>query len=494
MNFRAGEVSILDKINLVWFKKDFRLSDHEPLKTACNEQLPVLLLYIFEPEFLTYGDSSHRHIQFILESINDMNAKLSRFEAKVEILEGNAAQIFEALRENFQICNVFSHKETGVKWTFERDKSLKKYFAENGINWREFQTNGVERGLRNREGWEARRRKLIENSEPQNPILEKLATVKIPAKIINKFHFQEDKIEISKKFQTGGTTNAKQILQTFNEYRHSSYIRHLAHPLESQEFSSRLSPYLAWGNISARQVNRITRKKIDAEPNSRRDLRAFLSRMAWRDHFIQRFEMDERIETEYLNRFASLLNRGTDEKLQLSWELGQTGFPLIDAAMRAVKVTGWLNFRLRATVVSFLTHILWQDWRLGAKFLARQFLDYEPGIHYSQFQMQSGDAGFHTIRVYNPIKQSKEKDAEAKFLRKWLPELADLPNHLIHEPWKMGGLDEIFYGITLGKSYPHRIVDFETAYKYATQTLWAWRKNKDVMKEADRLIKRHRET
>lgn len=232
---------------------------------------------------------------------------------------------------------------------------------------------------------------------------------------------------------------------------------------------------------------------MESTPNSHRNLRAFLSRNAWRDHFIQRFEMEERIETQHINRFAALLNRGNNEELQLAWQLGQTGFPLIDAAMRAVTATGWLNFRLRATVVSFLTHILWQDWQIGAKFLARQFLDYEPGIHYCQFQMQSGDSGFHTIRVYNPIKQSLEKDSEAKFLRKWLPELGNLPNNLIHEPWKMGGLDEIFYGISLGKDYPTRIVNFETVYKHATKTLWAWRKNEDVIEESSRLIIRHRE-
>lgn len=440
-----------------------------------------------------YGDSSHRHIQFILESIADMNAKLSIFNAKVEILEGNAEQIFDALREKYQICNVFTHQETGVSWTFKRDVFLKKYFNEHGICWQEFQTNGVERGLRNRVGWEKRRKKLIDEGEVQNPNFEKLKTVSLASNDFNRFIFQKDKIEISNNFQIGGATNAKNILQSFIEQRNFSYIKHLAHPLESQEFSSRLSPYLAWGNISARQVSRMTRKKMESTPNSQRNLRAFLSRNAWRDHFIQRFEMEERIETQHINRFAALLNRGSNEELQLAWQLGQTGFPLIDAAMRAVTATGWLNFRLRATVVSFLTHILWQDWQIGAKFLAKQFLDYEPGIHYCQFQMQSSDSGFHTIRVYNPIKQSLEKDSEAKFLRKWLPELSNLPNNLIHEPWKMGGLDEIFYGISLGKDYPTRIVNFETAYKHATKTLWAWRKNEDVIEESSRLIIRHRE-
>lgn len=175
-----------------------------------------------------YGDSSHRHIQFILESIADMNAKLSIFNAKVEILEGNAEQIFDALREKYQICNVFTHQETGVSWTFKRDVFLKKYFNEHGICWQEFQTNGVERGLRNRVGWEKRRRKLIDEGELQNPNFEKLKTVSLASNDVNRFIFQKDMIEISNNFQIGGATNAKNILQSFIEQRNFSYIKHLA--------------------------------------------------------------------------------------------------------------------------------------------------------------------------------------------------------------------------------------------------------------------------
>ena len=155
--------------------------------------------------------------------------------------------------------------------------------------------------------------------------------------------------------------------------------------------------------------------------------------------------------------------------------------------MRCVQETGYLNFRLRSTVVSFLTHLLWQPWQSGAGFLARQFLDYEPGIHFSQFQMQAGTMGIHTIRIYNPIKQSKEKDKDAVFIKRWVPELKDLPVNFIHEPWLMSAMDEMMYNFKLGEDYPKPIVDFESSHREARDRLWKI-KNSDLNKAKARPI------
>jgi deoxyribodipyrimidine photo-lyase len=173
------------------------------------------------------------------------------------------------------------------------------------------------------------------------------------------------------------------------------------------------------------------------------------------------------------------------------WQTGQTGYPLVDACMRCLDQTGYMNFRMRAMIVSFLCHHLLLDWRLGVTHLAKLFLDFEPGIHYPQFQMQSGVTGTNIISVYNPIKQSQEKDKDGEFIRKWLPQLSELPNELIHTPWVLSPMDQQLYQFKLGETYPLPIIDILETGKIARDILWGFRKRFDTKKEGKRIVAKH---
>lgn len=240
-----------------------------------------------------------------------------------------------------------------------------------------------------------------------------------------------------------------------------------------------------------RMVYTFTRQHSKDPSSNKRSLQNFISRLHWHCHFIQKFEDECRMEFEAINLAYNQIDKPIRLDYIQAWQEGKTGIPLIDACMRCVVATGYLNFRMRAMVVSFFVFNLWQDWLHLAHFLARQFLDYEPGIHYPQIQMQAGITGINTVRIYNPIKNSYQHDTEGIFIKKWLPELKNIPNEFIHEPWKLSELDQALYQVKVGIDYPFPIVDVESSRKLAADKIWGIRKTKLSKEEGSRILRKH---
>ena len=255
-----------------------------------------------------------------------------------------------------------------------------------------------------------------------------------------------------------------------------------------------MSPHLAFGTLSMRTVHQATEAAIAATPDRQLAwaLRGFAGRLRWHCHFMQKLEDQPEIEFHNFARVCDGLRESEfNDDHFAAWCGGRTGYPMVDACMRSLKATGWLNFRMRAMLVSFASYHLWLHWRPTGVFLARQFLDFEPGIHWSQMQMQSGTTGINTTRVYNPIKQAQDHDPHGVFVRRWLPALRRVPDAWLFEPWRMPPEVQARCGVRVGQDIATPLVDLASATKAAKARLHALRNQEPIRAAKAAIVEKH---
>ncbi len=488
-------------MELVWFKRDLRVQDHAPLARAAARG-EVMALYVIEPEYWALPDTSMRQWLFVRECLQELQSDLAKLGVPLQVRVGQVTEVLAELHNRHVIDRLWSHEETGNQWTYTRDIAVGQWASAGEIEWIEIAQHGVVRRLADRDGWAAKWQKLMEAPVIPAPIGLRPYLHASLSRSPDLPHLPFDSMRDDHCVapQRGGRAQALQLVTGFLSERGERYQKEMSSPLTAGHSCSRLSAHIACGVISMREVSQLVgaavelrqSQKMDERGSWVRSLSSYAARLHWHCHFIQKLEDDPAHEAQDVHSaYIGMRSPTADPDVLQAWCRGQTGYPFIDACMRSLIHTGWLNFRMRAMLLSFASYQLWLHWREPGLHLARMFVDYEPGIHWNQVQMQSGTTGINTVRIYNPVKQSIDQDPQGVFIRRWVPELQAVDNKYIHEPWKMSLLEQQLADCRPGCDYPEPLVDHLAAARSAREAIHSIRKSPEFRREADIIQQRH---
>lgn len=485
-----------------------RLHDNEALWEAVQAADQVVPVFFDEPAMRTAPDTGGLHWYMIHQGLQGLRTTLRSQGAELLVWGRDLPEGFEELYRVLPFDCIYAEEETGTAWSFARDRAVRRWARERRITLREFPHNGVIRRLSTREErmniWHQRMNLLPRPAPvcPMSPAVRTLASGTPLPEAPEKSDYPAA--------QRCDEYSAHRVLTSFLAHRSVNYQRGISKPRDSRSTGSRLSVHLAWGTISLRTVvhqlwqrEEELRQEVTHTPDPtartalrahQRALKAFSSRLFWHDHFAQRLEDEPQMEFHALNPAYEHLMYENDPELLQRWVTGTTGFPLVDAAMRALIHTGFVNFRMRAMLVSFACHVLHLDWRLIRDPMARVMADYLPGIHISQLQMQAGVVGINTIRIYNPGKQLLDHDPDCRFVHRFVPELREQgADHICREAVAQTGSPKRAEAATQMDLFPPEQFTIQYRQRAAVMRdrLWEIRKSSAGRSEGKRVLERH---
>ncbi|MBM5721614.1 cryptochrome/photolyase family protein [Listeria ivanovii] len=454
--------------SVMWFRRDLRLSDNTALYQACKDNDELILLFQVNPEQFITKSPSH---QAFFSSVAYFKQQVDKI-AHLQIMFGESINLLEKLKEKVPSWDkvYFNRDETG--YGAKRDETALRFFAQAGMTVFAFDDAYLHHA-------DAVKKSTSEFYKIFTPYYKKwreeikefpIQVTVNPAKIQKAILFPEDEEQFVQMAQALPLLAENMLGETVANNQLNHFVKeNLAQYKEVRDFpdldkTSHLSRFLRTGELSIRTVWQAVQK---AEPTDGRT--TFEKELCWRDFYNMIYvsfpnQKNEAIQTNY--RFIEWEN---NRNYFQKWQQGATGYPLVDAAMRQLKETGWMHNRLRMITASFLTKDLLIDWRWGEKYFQQMLVDYDPASNIGgwQWAASTGTDAVPYFRIFNPTTQSEKFDSLGNFIRKYVQELANLPDKFIHQPEKMTAKEQTEFKVILGEDYPFPIINHQERRKEA---------------------------
>ena len=464
-------------MNIILLHKNLRISDNPALYFGCKAK-ESLIVYIYDKNYWQSNGKSQRQFKFCLDCLSELEQKLNELNRDLYVFEGDLDRLAKWINKNFPQSKIFLNQSTDIGYYKDQHKKFIKEFS-SFKRLTEYEDFGIQTKNHNRDNWSSNWHRIMNQNLVPPPEISS-AKRSNPSGLITFESFKrtssaEDLKNIN--IQLGGENKAKKILKSFLEERVDGYSSKMSSPSEAEYSCSRLSPHITFGTLSIKTIFHELQKKMNSSP-FKKDLYSFKKRLHWHCHFIQKLETEPELEFKSMHSMCDSLREKEDKELIEKWISGETGFPFLDACMTYLKQHGWINFRMRAMIMSFASYNLWQPWQKTSPRLAELFVDYEPGIHICQVQMQSGVTGINLPRIYSVLKQSSDQDPSAMWIKSQINSLKNIDPKNIHE----AELNEIYH---------KKIIDLNASAKKARETIWSVRKGSDFKKIARDVYLKH---
>ena len=468
-----------DKPVIVWFRNDLRVSDNPALHEAGQTGAPVLFLYIDETE--TDHPRGGASSWWLYHSLTSLERSLENIGAKLLLFRGDAKVILPQIVEQTGASRIFWNRRYAPHHIL-RDRSLKEKLENSAIEVRSYN------GSLLREPWEVKTKsdgyyrvftpywKALQNMGPARrnvlaaPSKVTAYSPSIECEFLPDWKLTPEKPNWAKAFPdhwSPGEGNAQHLLHEFIEDKIEAYAEGRDYPARS--LTSRLSPHLAFGEISPLQIWSTVKQLEVSGTIPTQQTEKFLCEIAWREFSNNILYHNPKMTTAPLRQEFQNYPWSEDLSALDDWQKGMTGYPIVDAGMRELWQTGWMHNRVRMIAASFLVKDMHIDWRYGADWFWDTLVDADLANNSQGWQWVAGcgaDAA-PFFRIFNPVTQSQKFDADGEYIRRFLPELAEIPTKFIHAPWTANAEILSKAGVELGKTYPAPILNHSEARKQA---------------------------